>query len=59
MSKKKGSTHKLPTVHPDLVGLDIQIDSLGKVNSLFDLDKLTLFLNKHTEDKKYKDDEKS
>lgn len=46
--KKKGK----PTVHEDLSGFDIKIDSFGELQSNFDIDKINEFLNENVDDKK-------
>ena len=51
-SKKEKKEEKLPKVHPDLAGLDINVNTLGEVNSNFSIDKNNEFLNKNVEDKK-------
>ena len=57
MEKKKKNTkkdeeQKLPKVHKDLEGLDINVNTLGEVNTNFSIDKINEFLNKNVEDKK-------
>ena len=49
--KKKGQ----PTVHEELEGFDIKIDSFGELRSNFQIDKLNDFLNENVDDKKLKD----
>lgn len=59
--KKEKNQDKLPKVHPDLEGLDVNVNALGEVNSNFSIDKINEFLNKNMEDKKLtnrKDSEK-
>lgn len=51
MAKDKKSK-KIPKVHKDLEGLDLSINSLGKVQSSIDIDKINTFLNKNVSDKK-------
>lgn len=53
--KKKGA----PTVHKELQGFDIKIDSFGEMKTNFDIDKLNEFLNENVEDKKLKSNDKS
>ena len=49
--KKKGK----PTVHEELKGFDIKIDSFGEMKSSLKIDKLNEFLNENVEDKKLQD----
>ena len=49
MSEKK---KKLPKVHKDLEGFEINIDSFGELSSNLDIEKINKFLNKNVEDKK-------
>ena len=44
-----------PKVNPDLEGFEIQIDSLGKIKSSLEIDKINTFLNREVEDKKLVD----
>ena len=53
--KKPSKKDEKLRVNPELEGLDIQINSLGEINSNVDIDKINEFLNKHLEDKKLKD----
>ena len=46
MDKKK------PDVSDELEGLDISINSLGEIQSTYDIDKLNDFLDTHVDDKK-------
>lgn len=46
MDKKK------PDVSKELEGLDISINSLGEIQSTYDIDKLNDFLDSHVGDKK-------
>lgn len=46
--KKKGN----PSVHEELQGFDIKINSFGEMQSNFKIDKLNEFLNENVEDKK-------
>ncbi len=48
-NKKSNATAK---VHPELNGLNIQINSFGEVVSSFPIDKINDFLNKTVRDKK-------
>jgi len=50
---KKDKKKELPTVHPELAGFEMNIDSLGSITSTLDRDRLNAFLDKHMpEDKK-------
>lgn len=46
--KKKGE----PTVHDELKGFDIKINTFGEMQTNFEIDKLNDFLNENVEDKK-------
>ena len=46
MDKKK------PDVSDELEGLDISINSLGEIQSTYDVDKINDFLDNHVDDKK-------
>ncbi len=48
--KKKGK----PSVHEELKGFDIKIDSFGEMKTSFSIEKLNDFLNENVEDKKLK-----
>ena len=48
--KKKGK----PSVHEELKGFDIKIDSFGEMKTSFSIEKLNEFLNDNVEDKKLK-----
>lgn len=49
--KKKGE----PTVHDELKGFDIKINTFGEMQTNFEIDKLNDFLNENVEDKKLTD----
>ena len=51
MSKQK---KKVPKVHKDLEGFNIQIDKFGEIKRNLDIDKINAFLDKNLEDKKLK-----
>ncbi|MHA8065549.1 hypothetical protein V7S76_02590 [Aquirufa sp. ROCK2-A2] len=59
--KKKGpvkSETKVPKVHPDLEGFELNIDSFGQIISNLDRDKINAFLDKEMpEDKKIRSKE--
>jgi len=48
--KKKGK----PSVHEELEGFDIKINTFGEMNTNYEIDKLNSFLNENVEDKKIK-----
>ena len=51
MNKTK---ERKPKVHPELEGLDITVNSLGKIGLDYDIDKINSFLNRKVKDKKFK-----
>jgi hypothetical protein len=59
--KKKNpakSESKIPKVHPELMGFDLNIDSFGQITSNLDRDKINAFLDKEMpEDKKLRSKE--
>ena len=50
--KRKSLEKKKPDVSKELEGLDVSINSLGEIQSTYDIDKLNKFLNTHVDDKK-------
>jgi hypothetical protein len=50
--KKKSLSKKKPDVCSELQGLNITINSLGEIQSTYDIDKINDFLDTHVEDKK-------
>ena len=54
MPKKKPVKGK-PVVHEDLKGLEIRINEFGEIISNTPVDKINKFLDKHVEDKKFKE----
>ena len=50
--KRKSLDKKKPDVSDELEGLDISINSLGEIQSTYDIDKLNDFLDTHVDDKK-------
>lgn len=44
-----------PEVHEELEGFDMHINEFGEIVTNTSVDKLNKFLNKHVEDKKFKD----
>lgn len=53
--KRKSMKKKKPDVSQELEGLNIRINSLGEIQSTYDIDKLNEFLDAHVEDKKLHD----
>jgi hypothetical protein len=49
---KKDKKKELPTVHPDLAGFEMNIDSFGTIMSTLDRDRLNAFLDKQMPDDK-------
>ncbi len=54
MPKKKPKKGK-PEVHEELEGFDIKINEFGEITSSFEVERLNKFLNKHVDDKKFKE----
>ena len=50
--KKKSLQKKKPDVSKELKGLNININSLGEIQSNYDIDKINEFLDTHVDDKK-------
>ena len=50
--KRKSLTKEKPDVSKELKGLNININSLGEIQSTYDIDKINEFLDSHVEDKK-------
>lgn len=50
--KRKSLDKKKPDVSKELEGLDVSINSLGEIQSTYDIDKLNKFLDSHVDDKK-------
>jgi len=50
--KKKSLEKKKPDVNEELEGLDVNINSLGEIQSTYDIDKINDFLDTHVDDKK-------
>jgi hypothetical protein len=50
--RKKTTEKKKPDVSAELEGLDININSLGEIQSTYDIDKINDFLDTHVDDKK-------
>ena len=59
MPKKKSKTGK-PQLHKELEGFEMSINEFGEIKSTMPIDTLNQFLNKHVDDKKFKerDDQK-
>jgi hypothetical protein len=51
---KKTDQEAKPRVHKDLEGLEITIDKFGQIKTSYDIDTINEFLNKNTNDKKFK-----
>jgi len=51
---KKMKQKGVPSVHEELNGFDIKINSFGEMQTNFEIDKLNGFLNENVEDKKLK-----
>jgi hypothetical protein len=55
MGRKKkatSNTEEKPSVHKDLDGMNITINSFGELSSTVSIDRINDFLNKNVEDKK-------
>lgn len=52
MAKKDKKDEKKPSVHKDLEGFDIKINSFGEIIRSHDIDDLNKFLDDNVEDKK-------
>lgn len=50
--KRKSMDKKKPDISKELEGLDINVNSLGAINSTYDIDKINEFLDSHVDDKK-------
>lgn len=50
--KRKSMAKKKPDVSRELEGLEISINSLGEIQSTYEIDKINKFLNTHVDDKK-------
>jgi len=50
--KRKSLDKKKPDVNKELEGLDVSINSLGEIQSTYDIDKINKFLDSHVDDKK-------
>ena len=50
--KRKSLAKKKPDVSKELKGLNININSLGEIQSTYDIDKINEFLDSHVDDKK-------
>lgn len=54
MSRKK-KDDKTASVHPDLEGFNIKVNSFGEIESSFNIEKINKFLDKNVDDKKLRD----
>ncbi len=62
MRKKGRQKREIPKVNPDLEGFDIKIDTFGRIESNYNIEKINKFLDKNVKDKKLinrNDDSKS
>lgn len=50
--RKKPNEKCIPKVTKELEGLNISINSLGNIQSSFDIDKINAFLDQHVSDPK-------
>ena len=50
--KRKSMAKKKPDVSTELEGLEISINSLGEIQSTYEIDKINEFLDTHVDDKK-------
>lgn len=55
-NKKDDENKKKPSVHKDLEGFEIKVNSFGEVVSNIEIDKINKFLDDNVEDKKLKGD---
>ncbi len=53
--KKKG----IPSVHEELNGFDIKVNTFGELQSNFNIEKINSFLNENLDDKKLIENEES
>ena len=56
MPKKKSKTGK-PQLHKELEGFEMTVNEFGEIKSTMPIDKLNEFLNRHVDDKKFKERE--
>ena len=56
MPKKKSKTGK-PQLHKELEGFEMSVNEFGEIKSTMDIDKINEFLNRHVDDKKFKERE--
>ncbi len=54
MPKKKPMSGK-PEVHEELEGFEMGINEFGEINSNMNVEKINKFLNKHVDDKKFRE----
>ncbi len=54
MPKRKSKTGK-PQLHEELKGFEMSINEFGEIKSTMDIEKINEFLNKHVDDKKFKE----
>ena len=54
MPKKKSKTGK-PQLHKELEGFEMSVNEFGEIKSTMDVEKINEFLNRHVDDKKFKE----
>ena len=54
MPKKKSKTGK-PELHQELEGFEISVNEFGEIKSTMPIEKVNEFLNRHVDDKKFKE----
>jgi len=52
---RKMNPGKNPKVNKELEGFNVGINEFGEITANYDIDKLNTFLDKHVEDKKFKE----
>jgi len=53
MAKKKNNSEKKPSVHDELEGFEMKINTFGEITSNFEVDKINSFLDENVQDKKF------
>ncbi|HXH19764.1 MAG TPA: hypothetical protein VNJ07_11850 [Chitinophagales bacterium] len=54
MPKKKSKTGK-PQLHKELEGFEMSINEFGEIKTTMPIDKINEFLNRHVDDKKFRE----
>ena len=54
MPRKKSKTGK-PQLHKELEGFEMSINEFGEIKRTMDIEKINEFLNRHVDDKKFKE----